>query len=332
MKWIVAALIVLAAAIVLQMGLLAFGIYALLAVALISRWIVQSSVRQVTVERSISHETADVGDSVRVVLKVQNNSAFPIPWLLIHDVMSTRAVTGTSPAMEVTGRRIVMTMLWPRQTRLFSYQLKCLRRGHFQIGPVLLETGDLFGLFRKFRLADEPEYLLVYPQVIPLFGYDVASRRPIGEVVMTHRLYEDPTRIAGVRDYQPGDPLNRVHWKATARVMSLQCKTYEPSSIAGATLIVDFHRGSYRRQDEPNRSERSVTTAAAIAHLLFEMGEQIGLVSNGRDAAARIRTEGFRVPRVTRKSAKTLSDDEIREARLQPVVAAPDRGPVAIAR
>ena len=46
--------------------------------------------------------------------------------------------------------------------------------------------------------------------------YDPAGR-PIGDVRMTHKLFEDPTRIAGVREYQYGDPLSRVHWKATAR-------------------------------------------------------------------------------------------------------------------
>ena len=45
----------------------------------------------------------------------------------------------------------------------------------------------------------EPIYIMVYPKVVPLPGYDLASRRPIGEIRLTHRLFEDPTRIAGIR-------------------------------------------------------------------------------------------------------------------------------------
>src|SRR5438309_1532742 len=82
--------------------------------------------------------------------------------------------------------------------------------GYCQIGPTVLESGDLFGLHRRYRVVTEPVYVLVYPKVVPLRGYDVASRRPIGDIRLTHRLYEDPTRIAGVRAYQPGDPLNRI--------------------------------------------------------------------------------------------------------------------------
>ena len=93
----------------------------------------------------------------------------------------------------------------------------------------------------------EPSFVLVYPEVIPLEGFDIASRRPIGEVRMSHRLFEDPTRIAGVRGYQSGDPLNRIHWRATARTGALHSKIYEPSTVAGATILLDFHEQSFDR-------------------------------------------------------------------------------------
>ena len=81
--------------------------------------------------------------------------------------------------------------------------------------------------------------------MVPLQGYDLASRRPIGDVRLMHRLYEDPTRIAGVRPYEPGDPLNRIHWRATARTGTLHSKITEPSTLTGATVLLDFHNGGY---------------------------------------------------------------------------------------
>ena len=124
------------------------------------------------------------------------------------------------------------------------YQLKCNRRGYHQIGPLVVETGDLFGLHRRYRVLTSPHFLLVYPDVVPLEGYELASRRPIGEIRISHRLYEDPTRIAGVRRYEAGDPLNRIHWRATARTGHAHCKLYEPSCIVGATLLLDFHQAA----------------------------------------------------------------------------------------
>src|SRR6185503_18358441 len=158
------------------------------------------------------------------------------------------------------------------------------------------------------------------PQVMPLAGYEIASRRPIGEIRLQHRLYEDPTRIAGVRRYERGDPLNRVHWRATARTGVLHSKVYEPSSIAGATLLLDFHERSFAPEDEPVRSELAVTATASIAGAIFQMGQQIGLVSNGRDAADRIRTEGWRHGQFRSRGEAQATGMLEKSDRLRPVV------------
>jgi uncharacterized protein (DUF58 family) len=180
-------------------------------------------------------------------------------------------------------------MLGPLARKTLNYQLHFVNRGYYQVGPLVIETGDLFGLHRRFRIVTEPVYIMVYPKVVPLPGYDLASRRPIGEVRLTHRLFEDPTRIAGVRQYQRGDPLNRVNWAATARTGVLHSKVYDASTIAGATIVLDFHQASYPAGNEPGRSELAVTTALALANAVCLMGQPISLVTNGRDAADRIK-------------------------------------------
>ena len=90
---------------------------------------------------------------------------------------------------------------------VLKYEIECDTRGYYQLGPTLLETGDLFGLHRRHRIVTRPFFLMVLPKVLPLPKYDFASQRPIGEVNAARRLFEDPTRNAGVRPYQVGDPL-----------------------------------------------------------------------------------------------------------------------------
>ena len=53
----------------------------------------------------------------------------------------------------------------PRPQDDLSTSCECNRRGYYQIGPLVLETGDLFGLHRRYRVATEPHFLLVFPQV-----------------------------------------------------------------------------------------------------------------------------------------------------------------------
>jgi uncharacterized protein (DUF58 family) len=326
MKWWLGAGLLLLAALILESGLLAYSMYVLLAVMLVSRLLARSWVTRVHARRSFLEPTAEVGDEVRVVVKVKNTGMLPVPWLLLEDLLPASALTQKPPRIKVKGKRIQLKMLRPGAEITVKYTLKCLMRGYHQVGPLLLESGDLFGLHRRYRIDAEPSYLLVYPQVVGLQGYDLASRRPIGDVQLVHRLFEDPTRNAGVRPYQPGDPLNRVHWGATARTGTLHSKIYEPSTLAGATLVLDFHKGSYPKRGEPHRSELAVTATVSLANAVFELGQQIGLVTNGRDAAERIRVEGWDKQYRTRTGARRQTEMLEESDRLEPIVVETRRG------
>jgi len=320
MRWLIGAFALLLLAILLDLGLLAYAMYALLGVMLSSRLLANRWSANIAARRELSRERVKIGQSVAVVTVLENQSWLPIPWLLLEDMLPRRALIHSPPNLQIAGRRLQLISFRGRGRKTIMYQLKCNCRGYYQLGPLVAETGDVFGLYRRYRVLSEPSFLLVYPEVIPLEGFDIASRRPIGEVRMSHRLFEDPTRIAGVRAYQAGDPLNRINWRATARTGLLHSKVYEPSTVAGATLLLDFHERSYPAADEPVRSELAVTAVASIAGAIAQMEQQVGLVTNGRDAADRIRTEGWSHDQLlTRREAQAAGMRD-QSGRLRPVI------------
>ncbi len=287
-------LVLLLAAWVFNLGLLVYAVYALVGIFFVSHLFCSGWISSLVARRHLNQSVAEIGETITVSIRVQNSGRLPIAWVLVEDLLAEARPGIPGPGLDVTGSHMGVSDIRPAGQLQLLYQIKCLRRGYYQIGPLLAETGDLFGLNRRYRVLQQPDYLLVHPRVVSLEGYDVASRRPLGEIVMTHRLFEDPTRIAGVRDYQNGDSFSRIHWRATARTGRLQSRVYEASTVAGATILLDFHAASFHRGDEPFRSELAVTCAASIAHAVHLMRQQIGLVCNGRDAADRIRTEGWR--------------------------------------
>jgi uncharacterized protein (DUF58 family) len=330
MRWIIGTALLIVLAVLLDLGLLAYALYAVLGAILLSRFLADHWSANLSATRQTNRARVNIGDTVAVVVVLENRSRLPIPWLLLEDLLPRRALIHNPPNLQVTGRRLQLASFRGQGCKTISYQLKCHNRGYYQLGPLVAETGDVFGLYRRYRVLSEPNFLLVYPDVVPLSGFDSASRRPIGEVRMTHRLFEDPTRIAGVRSYQQGDPLNRIHWRATAGTGLLHSKVYEPSTVAGATILLDFHEKSFDPQDEPVRSELAVTAAASIAGAISQLGQQVGLVTNGRDAADRIRREGWSHEQLrTRRQAQaaTMLDES---ARLQPQIVPTRRSSVQL--
>jgi uncharacterized repeat protein (TIGR01451 family) len=326
MKWFVGALLLLLAALVLDSGLLAYAMYVLLGLLLVSRFLTRAWVEHLEVKRRCDRNTAEVGDTVNVHVTVRNAGPLPAPWVLMEDVVPAAAGIVGKLYLQVRKKRLKIAMLGIGGETTLQYKVEFKMRGYYQLGPLVLESGDLFGLHRRYRVGTAPHFVLVYPRVLPLENYNIASRRPIGELRLTHRLFEDPTRIAGVREYEAGDPLSRIHWRATARTGQLHCKIYEPSCLAGATLLLDLHRAGYHRQGEPYRSDLAVTAAASLAHAVYQLGQQVGLVTNGRDAAERIRLEGWAHDFRTRREALKSATQQEEEAHLRPLVVETRRG------
>ncbi|HEY2786804.1 MAG TPA: DUF58 domain-containing protein [Fimbriiglobus sp.] len=333
MRWFVGIFLLIGLALALQAGLVAFAGYVLLGVFLLSRYLARNWIASLAAEREVNTEPREVGEETDVLVRVKNEGKLVIPWVLAEDLLPNRALRKPSPAVTIKGSRLRVLFLRSGSTKLVKYKITYTRRGYYAIGPVAVETGDVFGLHRRHRVLTEARFVMVYPRMLPITRYDFASERPIGEIRLANRLFEDPTRTAGVRPYVAGDPLQRIHWRATARTGLLHCRVYEPTSLAGASLLIDFHSEGYPARGEPYRSELAVTTAVSLAYAVCGLNQQIGIASNGRDAADRIREESLQTEEAlkeeeyhTRLEAREHFEMKEKNDRLRPVVVDTRRG------
>ena len=334
MIWLFVFALLVGAALALKAGLVAFAGYVVLGVYLLSRWLARKWVHALEAERTCDNAPREIGESAEVRVTVTNTGALPVAWVLLEDLVPDFALKARTPKITVKGKRVHVVSLRGKQTKIIKYMVTFQTRGYYPLGPTLLETGDVFGLHRRHRVVGKPVYVMVYPKVVPLPKYDFASERPIGEVRLQNRLFEDPTRTAGVREYVLGDPMQRVHWKVTARTGVLHCRIYEPTTLAGATVLVDFHTDGYHKRGEPFRSELVVTAACSIAYAVSALNQQIGFASNGRDAADRIREEALAAEgaeaqaegHATREEARSRFELAETTDRVRPVVVETRRG------
>jgi uncharacterized protein (DUF58 family) len=97
-------------------------------------------------------------------------------------------------------------------------------------------------------------------------------------------LFEEPTLFAGVRPYQPGDPLRRIHWRATARLGSPVSRRLEPAQERELVIALDVQTisGQYWMMHYDAELIESLCTAAlSLARSLITSGVACGLAANG---------------------------------------------------
>ena len=329
-RWLIVLIALIGLALALKAGLVAFAGYVCLGVLLLSRYLAKAWITHIEGTREVEEWQRQIGDSTDVVIKLKNTGTIPIGWLLFEDMLPEYVFKQRPPRLGIKGKRISVLYIPAGGTKTIKYKVTFNARGYYQIGPAFAETGDVFGLHRRHRVLTEPAFVLVLPKIVPLAQYQFASERPIGEVRLANRLFEDPTRTAGVRPYQIGDPLQRVHWRATARTGQLHCRVFEPTSLAGASILIDFHEDGYDKNREPYRSDLAVTTACSLAYAVSLLNQQVGIASNGRDAAERIRQEASEKKPddeyATRSDARERFEELEQSNRLRPVIVDTRRG------
>jgi uncharacterized protein (DUF58 family) len=132
----------------------------------------------------------------------------------------------------------------------------------------------------------EDDYVIVYPKIVALTDLGLPSQSPFGTLPSRERLFEDPTRIRGVRDYQPGDSLRRMDWKTSARLGSLQVRRYEPAIALETAVFVNLDGADYAQPYRRQATELGIVIAASVAVHLVEKRQAVGLFTNGRDPLA----------------------------------------------
>ncbi len=304
--WIAVPVIIISAIFILQIGILAIIIYSFLILLAISRLMVFLWLRPLTCEREISRDVVDIGEKVSVITKIKNNSNFPILWAYAEETVPEKM------SKEGTTKRLFF--LPPKRSLHLCYSFIAARRGCHQIGPVVLESGDIFGLFKKFRVDKYRDFITALPKYHMIEEYKLGEHRNLGDFNAIRSIFEDSSKISGIREYQKGDPLKKIHWKASAHSGKLCSKIYEPVVEAGATVVLDFNKNSWENNFSQHPTiqsyEYAVEVACTICRYLYDGRWKVGFFSNGRDPLG--------MPGVTISQAKSTESlsEALRTARL----------------
>ncbi|MBV7334332.1 DUF58 domain-containing protein [Chloroflexi bacterium TSY] len=271
------ALLVLAlVATLLRMDWVYYLVYVVGGIWVVSHWWVRRCFQLVDIERDIALH-AFPGETILGRIKMRNRSWFPMPWVHVQESVPFEL-------QEQNSYRTVLTV-GGRANNEYPYRLRCNKRGYFPVGPLRLQTGDLFGFVSSAWQEGSQPYVTVYPRVIALEKLGLPSRSPFGTLSSRRQIFEDPARVAGVRDYESGDSLRSIHWKATAREDSLQVKKLQPAIALDVTIILDLNRKAYPILGAIGYSEWAITAAASVAsHMIIQQRQQVGLLTNGKDS------------------------------------------------
>lgn len=237
-----------------------------------------SGPKKLQITRTFSPPHPAAGDTVAVEVKVRFSSRIPLPWMIIADYWRGG---------------VHQELLFPgfRRSFTYTYELKEVPRGIHQLQGCRVRWGDLPGLFTgKVQLAGEESF-----KVLPRPVY--VSGAIQGSSILSGGIRHSAKRNSGVedadiRDYEPGDPLSRIHWKNSARKGTLQSRVPEREQGRMSCIVLANHPENFeipygawkprgQRGSVPSAFEQAVSVAMGLMLAAERSGAYVQLFSGG---------------------------------------------------
>jgi uncharacterized protein (DUF58 family) len=247
-----------------ELAMLAAAAFLVVAVAFVR---VRRHRLHISAERVLRPTRAEAGTAGRADLTLMNLGKRTTPVLSAVDSFDT----GKRVA------RFLVPPLAPGETADAAYRLPTNRRGIYTVGPLTLSVHDSFGVVETgLTLAGEDRFV-VYPaveDVLPMpgaasrearLGSMQASRVPVG------------LDFFGLREYEVGDDLRRVHWRSTARTGELMLRQDEMPWEARSTILLDTRPSTHHGES----FERAVEIAASLATAMCRGRRQVRFLTTG---------------------------------------------------
>lgn len=233
--------------------------------------------------------------------------------------LSTIVLEELLPGPFGTPKRFPLTSVRSGQELTRSYTFVPRRRGRYEVGPLVAQWSDPFGLTHRRVVLDEPVPIIVHP-----------STELVHDRVIT-RAWEDPPirppvskpwptgfEFYGMRDYVSGDDPRRIVWRATARTLDLDSGTgrylvreAEQGISDRVNIFIDTDRSSHSPGDTSNTFEQGVRAAASLGVKHLKDGFAVSVWGNSGGIAV-----GLRGRRAELKLLDQLASVEREDARL----------------
>lgn len=249
------------------------------------------------VELTPSRTHVEVDRRVECVLTAVSSKPLPCPVRL--------DVSLPTPLGELTGRP-VLELDVGETTEETVFYLEPAVAGLTTVGPVTLEVTGEAGLFSETVSAVTGVELTVEPAA--------ADRIHVGQggSEITAPYGEHPSGRTGpgltpaeLREYVPGNPADRIDWKATARLGSPYVREFETETDRRTVLIVDAraHLAGEGRTEGPFAAIRAV--ALAVTANAEALDDPLGMYAVGDEGLIH-RTSPDSLPSTYREIRESL--------------------------
>ncbi|MBP7343925.1 MAG: DUF58 domain-containing protein [Clostridia bacterium] len=232
--------------------------------------------RNIEYSLRFSQDEAYEGDDIFIDEIINNNKNVFVPWLKADIHASKWLQFANTSSSIIDEERCVSSgfSLKGHQKVTRRWYTRCAKRGVFTIVNTTLTAGDLLGIMQDSEAFPANTRLMVFPGVLRLEEAFFSNKDLMGDMMVKRFIMDDPFIIKGTREYVQGDPLNRVNWKATARMQKLMVRENDFTAKKGITVLLNIK--SYALEYIDVKYKDVIELGIKVVNTILERGYGMG--------------------------------------------------------
>ena len=164
-----------------------------------------------------------------------------------------------------------------------NYPITLHERGEIGFGKTHLLMTSLLGLWSRKCFAGEEGAVKVYPNYQPVLSFALlamAHRQEHTGIIRKNRagLSRDFHQL---RDYQMGDTLSQIDWKASSKRQSLISCDFQEQLDQSVILMLDCGRRMRTIDGEISQFDHCLNSMLLLSYVALRQGDQVGVLSFG---------------------------------------------------
>ena len=227
--------------------------------------------REVRVRRKLSRREIRLGEEVEIRVEVTVERGIGL--VVVRDPLPKNAALTSGNNV-----RVFFKGLKPLKVN-YTYRIRPMLRGFYTLPRSEVTTRNPLGTRYIWGLYGEELRLRAVPKVIRTVPIAETRRKAKISVPETSFSIRGPisTDFKEIRDYQTGDPMKLINWKATARMGQVLVNEFEREGKKTILFIVDAREAMKIGTESESPYEHAMNLVASMAHRFLRKDYHVGL-------------------------------------------------------
>ncbi len=159
-----------------------------------------------------------------------------------------------------------------------EYVVTPTKRGQYYFGNIHVRYQSLLGFWERSTVRPLAAEMRVYPSVAGLERYHLLARANRLDLFGLRLLrMKGSAEFESLRDYQRGDDVRLLDWKATARRNKLIVRNQQAERNQTILVLLDCGRLMNAEEDGVSKLDLAINATLLLAHVALSRGDRIGL-------------------------------------------------------